>query len=377
MIKYFCFLSCIVYLALAQTNWFTSQPGVPSCGSSRLIRRAYGDLTDTQKSVYARTVFQMSKRRAAYISGTSTQISLYDTFIGIHGSAWNGMFHQTSAFGPHHKAYLHMYESAMRYVALLDGPTMSPPITQAQACALTLPYWEWDVAYSGSTWNLFGSDIFRTTLLGDTTPQVSTFYVDAGLFAYNTGFKAVGKELRRAFSSTLPTSFNYRSWIQSSTTFTAFSGIIHGNLHGFIHNWVGFQMGATSTAAEDPLFYMHHANVDRLWHLWMDCQGFDNVTPSTVTSAMYVAQNPIGTGSPRRDPVGTNFKVGLDDQVWFYYDSSTLVFLPRSQWPTIRQLFPMGPNGWLGMNYRYGPDKLVGQLTACPNKVWTLVNQNS
>jgi tyrosinase len=379
MIKFF-FLSCIVYLALAQSsNWFLSRPGVPSCGTARLIRRAYGDLTDAQKSIYARTVFQMSRRRGAYVSGTSSQIALYDAFQGIHASSWNGMFHSTSAFAPHHKAYLHMYESAMRYTALVDGPTMSPPITQAQACALTLPYWEWDAAYAGGgTWNLLTSDLFETTLMGDSTPQASTFFVDAGLFAYNSGFKPVGSELRRRLSNpSLPTSFNYRSWIQNSLTFSAFSGLIHSNLHGFIHTWVGFQMGATSTAAEDPIFYMHHCNVDRLWHLWMDCQGFDNVTPSTVTSAMYIAQNPIGSGTPKRDPNGNNFLVGLDNQVWFYYQSSTLVFLPMSQWPTIRQLFPMGPNGWLGLNYRYGPDKLVPQLTTCPNKVWTMVNQNS
>jgi hypothetical protein len=340
-------------------------------------------LTDAEKGVYARTVFQMSRRRAAYASGSSSLVSLFDTFQGIHASSWNGMFHQTSAFAPHHKAYLHLYESAMRYTALVDGPIMSPPITVAQACALTLPYWEWDLAFAGGgVWNLLSSDLFETTLMGDTTPQASTFYVDAGVFAYTTGFKPAGRELRRRFSypppSTLPTSFNYRSWIQNSLTFSTFSGIIHGNLHGFIHNWVGFQMGATSSAGEDPIFYMHHCNVDRLWHIWMDCQGFENVTPTTVTSAMYIPQNPISSsGSVQRDPAGNAFKVGLDDKVWFYYYSSTLVYLPQSQWPTIRQLFPMGPNGWLGMNYRYGPDKLVPQLTTCPNKVWTWVNQNS
>jgi len=320
----------------------------------------------------------MSKRRAAYVSGSTTLISLYDTFQGIHASSWNAMFHGTSAFGPQHKAYLHMYEQAMRYTALVDGPTMSPAITQAQACALSLPYWEWDAAFtSGSGWNLFNSDLFETTLMGDSTPQAQTFYVDAGVFAYNTGFKVPGKELKRNFLGTLPSTFNYRSWIQSMTTFSSFSSLIHANMHGFIHTWVGNQMSGTGTAAEDPIFYMHHCNVDRLWHIWMDCQGFDNVTPSTVTAAMYVAQNPIGSGSPRRDPQGNAFKVGLDDQLWFYYNSNTLTFLPRTQWPRIRDLFSLGPGGWNGINYRYGPDKLVSTLTTCPNKVWTFVNQNS
>lgn len=37
--------------------------------------------------------------------------------------------------------------------------------------------------------------------------------------------------------------------------------------HGDIHLWVGGNMAELTTAAEDPLFWMHHANVDRIWEL--------------------------------------------------------------------------------------------------------------
>ncbi len=29
-------------------------------------------------------------------------------------------------------------------------------------------------------------------------------------------------------------------------------------------------MGKADTAARDPIFWLHHANVDRLWNRWLD-----------------------------------------------------------------------------------------------------------
>lgn len=40
----------------------------------------------------------------------------------------------------------------------------------------------------------------------------------------------------------------------------------HGNLHGF----VGRDMGSTTYAAFDPIFFAHHSNVDRQWAAWQE-----------------------------------------------------------------------------------------------------------
>lgn len=39
-----------------------------------------------------------------------------------------------------------------------------------------------------------------------------------------------------------------------------------GHNHG--HSWVGGIMNNTSTSPTDPIFWLHHAEVDRLWHIW-------------------------------------------------------------------------------------------------------------
>jgi tyrosinase len=51
------------------------------------------------------------------------------------------------------------------------------------------------------------------------------------------------------------------------STFTAFQSAIEGAVHGGVHNAVGGDM-ATAASPSDPLFWLHHANIDRLWSKW-------------------------------------------------------------------------------------------------------------
>ena len=39
------------------------------------------------------------------------------------------------------------------------------------------------------------------------------------------------------------------------------------NLHNRVHVWVGGSMGPSSSP-NDPVFFLHHCNIDRLWALW-------------------------------------------------------------------------------------------------------------
>jgi tyrosinase len=44
---------------------------------------------------------------------------------------------------------------------------------------------------------------------------------------------------------------------------------INGTPHGAVHVAVGGNMGSFPTAGLDPLFWLHHCQVDRLWNLWL------------------------------------------------------------------------------------------------------------
>ena len=49
--------------------------------------------------------------------------------------------------------------------------------------------------------------------------------------------------------------------------------------HDAVHVDVGGWMGDIPTAAQDPIFYLHHANMDRLWNLWL-AQGGGRADPT-------------------------------------------------------------------------------------------------
>ncbi len=55
--------------------------------------------------------------------------------------------------------------------------------------------------------------------------------------------------------------------ILQMTDFNQFAASING-VHGSVHIWVGGSMSDPSTAAADPIFFMHHANLDRIWWKW-------------------------------------------------------------------------------------------------------------
>lgn len=49
------------------------------------------------------------------------------------------------------------------------------------------------------------------------------------------------------------------------------------DIHDAIHGWVGGDMGSIAVSAFDPIFWSHHAMIDRLWYLWQLRWGVNNI----------------------------------------------------------------------------------------------------
>jgi tyrosinase len=64
----------------------------------------------------------------------------------------------------------------------------------------------------------------------------------------------------------LPRDRTIRS-ILRAPTFSDFSFRLE-NVHNDVHVWVGGSMSAVPVAGFDPVFWSHHAMIDRLWYLW-------------------------------------------------------------------------------------------------------------
>ena len=156
--------------------------------------------------------------------------------------------HYGARFLPWHRAFLYYFEQ------LLQSAVREP--------SLTLPYWNW------------------TDQL--TIPQP---YWDAPLMpiAPKTQ-RALGTRPLNAQRTAINT-------ILATPDFETFGGGAQGdggNLefgpHGYVHNTVGGRVGWMSDiqySPRDPVFYAHHANIDRVWYLWMQDPSHHNEVDET------------------------------------------------------------------------------------------------
>lgn len=73
-----------------------------------------------------------------------------------------------------------------------------------------------------------------------------------------------------------------------------FCSTLDGTLHGIVHTGVGDRtnMGNVPTAAGDPIFWLHHCNIDRLWAAWNKGGG---INPATPAKFAFAAPDPAGT----------------------------------------------------------------------------------
>lgn len=96
--------------------------------------------------------------------------------------------------------------------------------------------------------------------------------------------------------------------------------------HGIVHYAVGGNMASFATAALDPIFWVHHANIDRLWVEY----GMDAVDPEGISKLQ--AGFTIGFFDRAREPVVYTYEEAAE-RIYEYdynYDSETMPFKPIS-----------------------------------------------
>lgn len=159
---------------------------------------------------------------------------------GITQKVWAKCQHGNNQFLPWHRMYLKYMERAMR-------KTSGDP-------NFTLPYWDYydDVNPSG---NILLPKMVRN---GAAAWMIDKFRTP-GLNASTT---AIDKDTGSAEQA-----FDFDN-------FANFSSTLEGQPHGAMHCGTGWDcqapdIGRVPMAGWDPVFYMHHANIDRLWQCWM------------------------------------------------------------------------------------------------------------
>ena len=221
------------------------------------IRKNQSSLTPAEKSAFVAAV------KALKGSG------IYDVLVAQHRAAFlagpNDPAHGGPAFLPWHREYLRRFERALQEID----------------ASVSLPYWDWtiDRTLTASIWD---SDFMGGNGTGP-SQQVAT-----GPFAYSTGewtltvldpgnttafltraFGAMGALPTQQAVNTAKSVVPYDSppWNAGSNVNTSFRNRLEGVIHNPGHMWVGGSMMAMSSP-NDPVFWLHHCNIDRLWAEW-------------------------------------------------------------------------------------------------------------
>jgi tyrosinase len=234
------------------------------------IRKNAAFLTDNEWTRYCNAVVTL---KHTFPGGSN--VSIYDQFVAIHVCVWGLRFgtgpaggtdgaHVGPAFLPWHREYLRRYEEALAAV----DPTVS------------LPYWNW-----GRGWDAETDDLFQDDRIGPRGGIVTSGYFAEAATAQNPlgwtihpDLRPIGSALRRtgaAGVNSLPPRASVFEALEKNT-FSTFRPALesgfglapgHNDMHNGVHGWVSGDMGAMSSP-NDPIFFMHHAQIDRIWAIW-------------------------------------------------------------------------------------------------------------
>ena len=72
----------------------------------------------------------------------------------------------------------------------------------------------------------------------------------------------------------IPTWDELQKQIKTESDYGDFDDYLEG-LHNTIHNAVGGHMSNVPVASFDPIFWSHHATIDRIWYLWQLEHGYE------------------------------------------------------------------------------------------------------
>ena len=246
------------------------------------IRINQKKLKPAQQKAFVDAVIAL-KKKPSLMHPNDANRGRYDDFVEVHlnammvmmhgGQSWG---HLAAAFGPWHRVLLQQFELELQKID----------------ATVTIPYWDWADADVGPLWN-------KEFLGGDGDPN-KEFKVTTGSFAFDSGQwpirvkdqanqagflrRRMGKlanKLPDAKSVNAAMAFNTYDldpWEdslrdpQDTAQWAAFRPSLEISLHNTVHRWMGGNMMDMSSP-NDPVFWLHHCNIDRLWGEWQRGSG--------------------------------------------------------------------------------------------------------
>ncbi|MCX4661823.1 tyrosinase family protein [Streptomyces uncialis] len=225
------------------------------------VRKNQANLTAAEKKAFVDAVLEVKR------------IGVYDEFVAAHRLRFaldmnTGVYvgHFGPSFLPWHRKFLIDFENELQKID----------------ASVSIPYWDWTAD------NTVASSVWAPDLLGGTGRPLDDQVMD-GPFAYSAGKWPINIQVdSRPFLArnlayrvpTLPSRAEVDAALAIPTYDSApfrdgsagFRATLEGSagylsMHNRVHSWVWGQM-ESSVSPNDPVFWLHHSFVDKLWADW-------------------------------------------------------------------------------------------------------------
>lgn len=305
-------------LSLGRPGAFAQEAATPMASpvsDEIVVRRNAKDLSAAEKKAFVDAILTLK----ATPSPWNPDLTTYDQFVHWHKEAFecdNMSAHMGPAFFPWHRALLRLFEQELQ--------TVDPSIV--------LPYWDWtvDQEIDSYLWqdDLMGGDggpdknyavtsgpfrqgEWNITIFDETDDETFPFLIR------NMGVGSLAPDLpmlSQVEEAMAIEQYDVAPWNEMSDHTVSFRNYLEGwrecvpatcstdgstdypncpgshDMHNRVHLWVSGEMifshegghedvegpfgtMAWNSSPNDPVFFVHHANVDRLWTQWMQIHG--------------------------------------------------------------------------------------------------------
>lgn len=216
-----------------------------------IVRKSFKNLTAAELAAFKNGVAVMKSRATNDPTSWAYQAAIHGTTLTPTQTAWNTCQHNITHFFSWHRMELCFFERILRKASGMPS--------------LGLPYWNYSDSADPNA--RFLPAAFRTP--ANATNPLFTANRNANINNGTGQLSASAVSLAQAIPGPIP--------------FYTFSGNVNGTPHGAVHGGIGGGMGSVPTAALDPIFWLHHCNIDRLWNRWLAGGGGRANPPSTDT----------------------------------------------------------------------------------------------
>jgi Common central domain of tyrosinase/Polyphenol oxidase middle domain len=214
------------------------------------VRKDIDSLSPDEITSFRRGIEVMKSRPVSDPTSWIFQANIHGVPAGEKSHPlWAQCPHGTYFFLSWHRMYLYFFERILRQAS--GDPNFA------------VPYWDYGKGPAARKLPL----VFRQP--ADST---NPLYVSQREPRINEGWQLSGTNYFDALRQPEFKSINSRGFS------IAVEFMPHNNIHAQVGGFTGW-MGRVTTAARDPIFWLHHSNIDRLWNLWVS-QGEGRQNPT-------------------------------------------------------------------------------------------------